>query len=317
MEPIRFQPLYFHKVWGGRALTKFRNDVPEGVIGESWDIACHSKGMSVAVGGTYHGKRLDEIIADMGTVLLGTKIKPNEFPLLIKLIDAKEKLSVQVHPGDDYAQTVENAWGKTEAWYVIAAEPGAHIIVGLQGIYTREKFREEIEQCCLEPYLKSISVKPGDAFFIPSGLVHSIGAGVVIAEIQQNSDITYRVYDYHRGRELHIEKALDVVQLTAIGEKITSAIVQHEGFTKSVLCASPYFCIELYDIIQTYHDNSNPERFFIITCVEGQGELCYGIDEDSLELVQGDSVLVPASLGSYSLEGQMKILKSYVSPAKE
>lgn len=312
MEPIRFQPLYFEKVWGGRAFTKFRDDVPAGSIGESWDIACHSHGMSVAVGGTYHGKGLDEIIATAGAEVLGSKINLKEFPLLVKLIHANEKLSVQVHPGDDYAQQVEDAWGKTEAWYVIAAEPGAQIVVGLQEGCTCEAFQAAAQQGCLEPYLKNIPVKAGDAFFIPSGLVHAIGAGIVIAEIQQSSDITYRVYDYNRGRELHVEKAVDVITLVEIGQKITSEVLQYEGFTKNVLCNSPYFSIELYDITQICHDTSHSERFFILTCVEGNGKLFYGIDGTSLELRQGDSILVPASLGAYSLEGSMKVLKSYV-----
>lgn len=312
MEPIRFQPLYFEKVWGGRGFAKFRDDVPAGSIGESWDISCHSNGMSVAVGGIYHGKGLDEIIATAGVEVLGSKINLKKFPLLVKLIHANDKLSVQVHPGDDYAQQVENTWGKTEAWYVISAEPGASIVVGLQEGCTCQQFQTAVQQGSLDPYLKNIPIKAGDAFFIPSGLVHAIGAGVVIVEIQQSSDITYRVYDYNRGRELHIEKALDVLQLTAIGEKISSEYIKYDGFTKSVLCMSPYFCMELYDIIRTFQEMSNPERFFILTCVEGQGRLFYGLNRASLELKQGDSILVPASLGVYILEGSMKVLKSYV-----
>ena len=199
MYPIKFENLYYERIWGGNGLEKFRDNIPEGVIGESWDIACHKNGTGKVVNGKLKGKGFDEIIKEYGHNLLGNAIDiDKDFPLLIKLITAKDKLSVQVHPDDEYAEKVENDLGKTEAWYVIDAEEGASLIVGTKDC-DKEKFKKAIEDENLEPYLNKIEVKKGDFFYVQSGLVHAICEGILIAEIQQSSDTTYRVYDYNRG----------------------------------------------------------------------------------------------------------------------
>jgi mannose-6-phosphate isomerase len=249
--------------------------------------------------------------------LLGTNMTPTCFPLLIKLINAKEKLSVQVHPDDEYACAVEGTLGKTEAWYVVEAQEGATITVGLKKPCTREEFQRAIEQGCLHQYLNEISVQKGNFFFIDSGTIHAIGAGVILVEIQQNSDITYRVYDYNRGRELHIEKALDVVDLCLMGTKAEGMLEKHEGFSKQRLCSSKYFFLERYEIDTYCQETSDSGRFFILTCVEGDGEVQSNNSCPKVSLRQGESILVPASLGKYTMIGRMKLLKSYIPDEAE
>lgn len=311
MYPIKFHPLYFEKIWGGRDFEKFREQVPEGSIGESWDIASHPNGMSVVANGIYTGMRLDELIHATGEELLGTKMAKGKFPLLVKLINANHNLSVQVHPNDEYAQKAEGGTGKTEAWYVVDAQEGASLIVGFKESFTRSQFLAAMEQGNLEQHLNRIPVKAGDIFLIPSGLVHAIGEGITLAEIQQNSDITYRVYDYNRGRELHIEKALDVIDFTLAGTVEPAAEEMSEGYRKRRLCSTPHFCIELYDVTESCTETSDIERFSIWTCIDGRGEIQYGPQGERTDLRKGDSVLIPASLGQYTITG-VKCIKSYV-----
>lgn len=310
MYPIKFENLYFEKIWGGRDLELFRDNLPDGNIGESWDVACHKNGTSVVANGEFKGKRLDELSKEKGETLIGTRLSKEWFPLLIKLINAKESLSVQVHPDDKYGQEVEGDMGKTEVWYVVEAFEGASLVVGTKKGCTKEQFKTAIESGNLESYMNKVFVKKGEVYFVKSGLIHAIGEGVIIAEIQQNSDTTYRVYDYDRGRDLHIDKALDVVDLNLIGEKSTGVKVEKEGFDKTYLCLCKDFCLEMYNIEEKVEEVSEEERFFVFTCVEGTGEILY---KDGIEKInKGDSVLIPATLGQYTLKGKMKLLKSYV-----
>ncbi|KGN02269.1 mannose-6-phosphate isomerase [Clostridium novyi A str. 4570] len=315
MYPIKFENLYYEKIWGGRDLELFRDDIPEGNIGESWDVACHKNGMSIVKNGEFKGLRLDELIEKEKENLLGTKIDRNWFPLLIKLINAKDKLSVQVHPNDEYAKRVEGDMGKTEVWYVVEAFEGANLVVGTKGKCTKEEFKAAIEEGKLDSYLNRIPVKKGDVYLVQSGLVHAIGEGVIIAEIQQNSDTTYRVYDYNRGREIHVQKALDVIDLNLNGEKNEGVEIKKDGYTKNYLCLGRDFSLELYDIQNSAEEESDLERFFIFTCVEGNGEILYKDGEE--EIKTGDSILIPATLGNYTLKGNMKLLKSYVPDIKK
>lgn len=310
MYPIKFENLYFEKVWGGRDLSLFRDNLPEGNIGESWDVACHKNGTSVVANGEFKGKKLDQLIEEKGYELIGTKISKDWFPLLIKLINAKESLSVQVHPDDKYGKEVEGDMGKTEVWYVVEAFEGANLVVGTKEGCTKEQFKKAIETGNLEPYMNKINVKKGDVYFVKSGLIHAIGEGVIIAEIQQNSDTTYRVYDYGRDRELHIEKALDVVDLSLKGEKSAGIKIEKDSCNKTYLCLCKDFSLEMYNVKTEVEEVSDEERFFVFTVVDGEGEIVYKDGVESLK--NGDSVLIPASLGKYTLRGNMKALKSYV-----
>lgn len=311
MYPIKFENLYYEKIWGGRDFESFRENLPHGDIGESWDIACHHNGMSIVSNGYLKGKTFEELIKEYGTELLGESFENKEFPLLVKLINSKEKLSVQVHPSDEYAKRVENSLGKTEAWYVVDAKPGASLIVGTKNC-DKAIFEKAIREGKTEEYLNKIEVKKGDCFLINSGLVHAICEGVIIAAIQQSSDITYRIYDYGRPREIHVEKSMDVIDfnlkpINASGKKLVSFC----GYEKGILCASEYFTIEKYVVSSEVSENSDINKFFIFTCVDGKGTI---ISEDGtkMDILKGDSILIPAKLGKYTIQGELTLLKSYV-----
>ncbi|WP_343009373.1 type I phosphomannose isomerase catalytic subunit [Clostridium celatum] len=309
MYPIRFENLYYNKIWGGRDFENFRDNMPEGEIGESWDIACHPNGIGIVANGELKGKRFDEIISEFGHDLVGSKVSTENFPLLVKLINSKEKLSVQVHPGDEYAKRVENEFGKTEAWYVVDAKPGAKLIVGTKNC-NKATFAKAIEEGKSEDYLNVIEVKKGDCFLINSGLVHAICEGLIIAEIQQNSDVTYRVYDYGRPREIHVEKSLDVINFDLAAENLSNhEVVEFEGFSKINFCENEYFGMQKFNIKKEWTDCSNEERFFILTCVDGKGTI--EGKEFSEEIKMGYSYLIPAKLGNYSVKGELEVIKSY------
>lgn len=314
MYPIKFENLYYQRIWGGKDLEKFRNNVPKGVIGESWDIACHKNGTGKVANGELKGKSFTEIIDMYGEKLLGKEIKGEKFPLLIKLITAQDKLSVQVHPNDEYANRVEKDSGKTEAWYVVDAAEGASLIVGTKNC-DKETFRKAIDKCELDEYLNKIPVKKGDFFYIQSGLVHAICEGIIIAEIQQNSDITYRVYDYNRGREINVAKALDVIDFSLKGENLKGIEVSKEGYNKTYLCLSNYFTIQKYNIKISAKEKSDEDRFYLFTCVDGNGVIKYNGGEE--KMLMGDSIFIPAYLGKYELIGNFTLLKSYVPDVKK
>lgn len=309
MYPIKFENLYYERIWGGKHLEKFRNNVPEGKIGESWDIACHKNGTGKVENGELNGKTFDEIIEIYGEKLIGKAVDKKEFPLLIKLITAADKLSVQVHPNDEYANRVEKDSGKTEAWYVVDAEEGASLIVGTKDC-NKELFKKAIQDGSLDEYLNKIPVKKGDFFYVQSGLVHAICEGVLIAEIQQNSDTTYRVYDYNRGREIHVEKALDVIDFSLKGENSQGLTIQRDGYDKTYLCLGKYFTIQKYKVNSSIKENSDEERFYLFTCVDGNGVIRYSGGEE--KIFMGDSIFIPATLGDYELVGDFTLLKSYV-----
>ena len=313
MYPIKFENLYYERIWGGKDLKKFRDNVPDGIIGESWDIACHKNGTGKVENGQLKGKTFEEIIKLYGEKFLGSEIDAKEFPLLIKLITAQDKLSVQVHPNDEYANRVEKDSGKTEAWYVVDAEEGASLIVGTKDC-DKETFRKAINEGNLDKYLNKISVKKGDFFYVQSGLVHAICEGVLIAEIQQNSDTTYRVYDYNRGREIHVEKGLDVIDFSLKGENLNGILVQKGGYDKIYLCLGEYFTIQKYKINTSAKEKSDEERFYLFTCVEGNGVIKYADGEE--KILMGDSIFIPATLGEYELVGDFTLLKSYVPNLK-
>jgi len=311
MYPIKFENIYYEKIWGGRDLEKFRQNLPDGNIGESWDIACHQNGTGIVANGELKGKSFNEIIEKYGKELLGKSYKGEMFPLLVKLINSKDKLSVQVHPNDEYAKKYENSFGKTEAWYVVDAKPGSFLIVGTKDC-DKETFKNAIDEGTTEDYLNKIEVKKGDSFLINSGLVHAICEGVVIAEIQQNSDITYRIYDYGRPREIHVKKSLEVIDFKLKAINFSSkALEKFDGYDKGILCKSDYFTIEKYIITKKVEEKSNMDKFFIFTCVDGEGEIISG-NGFKEKIYKGDSLLIPATLGEYIITGKLTLLKSYV-----
>ena len=309
MYPIKFENLYYHKIWGGQELKKFRKNLPEGDIGESWDIACHPNGIGIVSNGIDKGLTFEQLIEKHGQNLIGKKINEEKFPLLIKIITAKDKLSIQVHPDDYYAKKFENELGKTEAWYILDAEEDSYLILGTKNC-DREKFREALKNNDLEKYLNKVKVKKGDFFYVQSGLIHGICEGVTILEVQQSSDTTYRVYDYNRERELHIDKALDVIKFSLCAENIKGIEKKYDKVNITKICEGEFFNIEKYEIFSRIIETSDENKFFLFTCVCGNGKVISGKTE--LDVNYGDSFMIPAALGEYELDGNFTLLKSYV-----
>jgi len=308
--PIIFEPVLKSAIWGGSNLEKFGRAIPPEGVAESWEIAAHPNGSSIVANGAHTGKNLAELTNELGVALIGSNaawaVERGKFPLLVKLLDANRSLSVQVHPKDSYALAHEgNELGKTEMWVVLDAKPGAQIILGVKHGTTPGQFRAGIEQGYLEPYLHYLDVKAGDHVCVPSGSLHAILDGIVIAEIQQNSDTTYRVYDWNRvdshgnARELHIDKAMDVINFEQVEPSLpTAQIKQHQpGIQSTVLCENEYFCTERLQVtagskISGTCDGSSLEVWGVI---EGS------ININSLDLSAVSFCLLPAALGAYEL----------------
>lgn len=306
MYPLKFKPIYFEKIWGGRGLEKFKKDIPRGSIGESWELSCHKNGLSIIENGIYKGKTLKDVIKIEREKLLGRNIDLENFPILIKFISAEDNLSIQVHPDNEYARAVENENGKSELWYILKAEEDSNIILGNKSC-SKEEFKSGIISGDLERYLNVIKVKEGEAYYVNAGLLHAIGNGIVLVEIQKSSDVTYRVYDYNRGREIHINKALDVIKLDLIGERLKESKENFKGYNKINYGHMEYFSVEKYEINNILEEESCEESFYVYICIEGKGVVAYNNNEEWLNC--GEVVLIPATLGKYYISGNLTILK--------
>ncbi|MFN2364143.1 MAG: type I phosphomannose isomerase catalytic subunit, partial [Halarsenatibacteraceae bacterium] len=323
MYPLKFKPIYQEKIWGGRNLgRKFVRELPAGSIGESWEISCHGDDISEVANGDYAGISLKELISRYGDDILGQALSQASgqafkagagfnssavpdagdfFPLLVKIIDARDNLSVQVHPDDEYAAENEaGARGKTELWYILNAEPGARIIYGLKDEIGQEEFMEAVEASRIQETLNEVKVKTGDYFYMPAGTVHAIGEGVMLAEIQQNSDLTYRVYDWDRvdadgnSRELHIEKAFEVIDFTKTfspGETGGKPVlVSNQDFRLSELISTSFFDVNLLEVYKRYQADTEGKRFYIYLNLGSQVTLNYA--GGSMKIAKGETVLI-------------------------
>lgn len=320
--PFKFNPVFKDYIWGGRELEKLGKKLPEGIIAESWEISSHPDGISTIANGEFEGQLLTNIINRFGKEIAGTKLYRPEgkFPLLVKFIDANNKLSVQVHPRDEYAMEHENGeLGKNEMWYILAAKPGARLVYGTRYGVTREGFKRAVEENRIEECLNEVEVYPGDILNIPAGLVHAIGEGIVLAEIQQNSNTTYRVFDYNRTdskgnkRPLHIEKALEVIDFdfNVDGAKTKGLDVRFDSkSSKSYKIANKYFSVEVYDVDGSIEEKADGRKFHIYVFAEGEAEINYS--GGKVQAARGESILIPAALGEYSIKGSFKALKTYV-----
>lgn len=280
-------------LWGGEKLkTKYGKQTDKSPCAESWELSFHKDGLTRLA----DGKTLAETVTEKD---LGENMKNfSFFPILIKFIDAKENLSVQVHPSDEYALKNENSFGKTEMWYIVEAEKGAGIYLGFNRDITKEEYETAIKENRLTELLNFYEVKVGDCYFIPSGTIHAIGKGCLICEIQQNSNLTYRVYDYGRKdkngneRELHIDKALKVTNLNKF-EPITF---------EDCLGKCEYFTVQKYEIDSEWLSFTDEKSFQCLTCVKGNGFI------ENMEIKQGDSYFIPADFKEYILKGKMEII---------
>lgn len=317
--PLKFVPVYKDYLWGGRNLERFGRNLPQGLVAESWEISGHPDGISIVANGELAGLSLPELLVKFGREIIGTKVSEryiNQFPLLIKLIDANEKLSVQVHPGDEYAAVHEGGFGKNEMWYVVSAEPGAAIIYDLVPGTTRETLDAAIREGRIENCLKTVPVVAGDVFYIPAGMVHGLGAGIIVAEIQQSSNLTYRLFDYNRTdakgnkRPLHIEQALEVIDFKSAGQrgKVEGVIKESKpDFLRKELIANEYFEVDICELDGEVVQNTDGQRFFSYTFLEGAGKINHR--GGSVNFKTAESILVPAAVGGYGIEGKAKYLK--------
>lgn len=327
MYPLKFKPVYKDYLWGGRRLESYGKDLPEGITAESWELSCHPNGQSIVKEGKFEGQALADLIQQYPAELLGSAVQGKDlekFPLLVKLIDANQSLSVQVHPNDAYANEHENGeYGKNEMWYIVEAPEGATLIAGVLRGTDKKALAEAIEEGRCEELLQHIPVKAGDVINIPAGLVHAITEGLIVYEVQQNSDTTYRMYDYNRRgadgklRELHIDKALDVTDFTNAGGRVSfqGLTLQKEAgdpLTRRVLVVNRYFAVEEYLLDGKSEFNANGETFCILSNLEGEATIHYGEDK-KVTLSRGETAYIPATLGEWTLEGnKAKIIASYL-----
>ncbi len=305
-------------IWGGTRLPcEWNKCAPDGeTVGESWELTVRKKEMSVIQNGTLAGVTVGELLRDNSSALMGKSTLPNgEFPLLVKFIDAADRLSVQVHPDDAYAARVENDRGKTEMWYIVDADEDAEIICGLADGFDNAAFRDALKNGELMSALKTQKVRKGETYFIPAGLPHAIGKGILIAEIQQNCNLTYRVYDYDRRgadgslRELHINKACDVVR--PFNEREIDAIRYSRGIPASrqdVLADCDYFREETHELCNCTQTLSQNGHLRHLLCIAGDGQI--ECDGTSYPFFRGDSILLPACLENITLMGSGTVLIS-------
>lgn len=306
MPAFKLLPACKDYIWGGQRLkTDFGVRSELEPLAEAWVLSCHPDGPSVLADGPFAGQSLPDYLAAAGSGALGTRCgKFENFPMLIKLIDAKKDLSIQVHPSDAYALAHEGQYGKTEMWVVLDAAPGAGLYYGFKREISREDFARRVEDGTLEEVLHRVAVKAGDVLFIEAGTLHAIGAGLVIAEIQQNSNVTYRVYDYGRlgpdghPRQLHVEQALSV---TNRGPAVLRDFGPHLG-------SCPYFTVDGYT--GSFTGRCTEESFHALLVTEGRGTLDCGEERKPLE--RGMCFFLPAGSGLYQVEGDCRVLDAYI-----
>jgi len=308
--PIKFKPILKEKIWGGKKLHKFLNKQSDkNNIGESWEISDVEGDTSIVINGALKGVRLKELISTYKGGLVGEKVYQqfgDKFPLLIKFIDAKEALSIQLHPNDALAKSRHNSFGKTEMWYVMQADENANLIVGFKEKISPEVYLQHLENKSLIDILNVDVVKKGDVYFIPTGRVHAIGAGVLLAEIQQTSDITYRIYDWDRvdakgnERDLHTLEAIDAIDYKS-EEKYNTDYSKKKN-ESSTIVSCPYFITNILPVKGTVLiDHNDKDSFVIYMCVAGKVEFNYG-NQQSEKLSMGETLLIPASLKEFEIE---------------
>ena len=315
LKPIKLNPEFKEIIWGGNRLKNEYNKVSSlNNIAESWELTIRPDGMNTISGGEFDGLTMQDYIDKNGFSVITNK-EMDRFPLLIKFIDAEDNLSIQVHPDDEYGMKTANSLGKTEMWYIIDAKPDAKLVYGLKEGCTVDILREAISNNTVEDTLNYVPVNKGDVFFIPSGLVHAIGAGILLAEIQQNSNITYRVYDYNRKgkdgkpRELHVNDALNVI-VNRNEEEINKIRFSTNVKNDTTLASCEYFTVDKYTLDGEIQLNTDEKSFNSVLCLDGYGAIKY--NNESFDIKKGDSYFIPANLGNYSINGKLEIIISKI-----
>ena len=308
---LKLNPVFKDYLWGGTKLRDeygFKSDLTK--LAEGWMLSCHKDGQNTVLNGNFEGKTLTEVL-NSNPNLLGENGKKFEyFPILIKIIDAKDDLSVQVHPDNEYAMRVEKEYGKTECWYILDCEDDAELIYGFNRELTSDEFRKAVEENTFLDAVNKVKVKKGDLFFIEAGTLHAIGKDILLAEIQQNSNTTYRVYDYGRvgvdgkPRELHTEKAIDVTSCTppTRGTDPEGELLNCDGFSKQLLTKCSLFNVERVNIQNTYKDVADNKSFVSVLITDGLGKI------DEIEIKKGDSLFIPANYGEFEICGNIEAI---------
>ena len=317
MEMVKLSPFVADNIWGGtRLITEYGIKTDKDPAAEAWVLSCHPAGPSTVLNGKFEGKTSQEVyLADKS--ICGTKGEKYEFfPLLIKFIDAKRDLSIQVHPDDEYAMRVEGEFGKTEAWYILDCEPDAELILGFNRNVTVEEFKKAAQSDAMMDICNRVKVKKGDVFFIESGTMHAICKGILLAEVQQNSNTTYRIYDYGRlgkdgkPRELHVDKAADVTKPCppSIPDSSKREVEKFDNATRSKLTSCDLFTMYELSVNGEYSSVCDEQSFVSLLCLEGSAEI--ECADEKLTMKKGESIFIPANKGKFTINGNVKILET-------
>ena len=318
MEIFKLLPAGKDYLWGGTRLKEeYGKSISLTPLAETWECSTHPDGPSTVAFGTYKGMALSEVLRS-NPEYLGSKVQNGELPILIKLIDAKQDLSVQVHPSDGYALEHEHQNGKTELWYVIDAEEGASLIYGFRHRVTEQILKNAVQTDSLDKHLQKVDVHKGDVYYVPAGTVHGIGSGILLAEIQESSNVTYRVYDYNRldkdgkKRELHFEKAVEVMDMgVAKDVKQTPRMVRYyPGGSREVLCRCKYFEVERIQATKGFSFSVTDRSFQILMCLDGYGQIeTMDAERKPMRFAKGETMFLPARIGRCLVIGDATLLK--------
>ena len=316
--PLQFYPIFKERIWGGTKLkTVLDKNISSDIIGESWELSDVENSISIVSNGAFKGKSLTELIEIYKDDIVGIDVYSkfgNQFPLLFKYLDAREELSIQVHPNDELAKKRHNSFGKTEMWYVLQADPGAKIIVGFKENSSPTEYLYHLNNKSIVSILEEIEVKKGDVFFLETGTIHAIGAGMIIAEIQQTSDITYRIYDFDRVdasgnlRELHTDLAIDAINYQKV-DTFKPYLKNKNQSNEIVNC--PYFTTNSISLNGEMQIKRDKKSFVVYMCVEGSFQII--IENQNYDYKMGDTILIPAAIATYQLTGTASLLEIYIS----
>ncbi len=318
MKLLKLIPASKDYLWGGENLKKDYNKTTDcSPLAESWELSVHPDGPSLIDHPDYKDTNFKQYIEQNPTLLGTNASKFPYFPILTKFIDAKQSLSIQVHPNDEYGQRVEKEFGKTEVWYILDAKEDAYIYYGTNKNITKEEMRQRIEDNTITDVLKKAPVKRGDIAFIEAGTIHAITEGIIILEIQQNSNSTYRVYDFARVgkdgklRELHIDKAIDVSTLTPIeNEVIPCVMTQNDGYQHGIVSYCDYFKVDRYLVDTKVTLTASDDSFIAITFIDGSATI--SANNETYECIKGDTFFAPANLGEVTISGQTEFITAKV-----
>jgi mannose-6-phosphate isomerase len=315
--PLTFKPILKERIWGGNKLKSlFSKDLNSDQIGESWELSTVGNDVSMISNGVYQNLPFTELISEFPKEILGEKVYKQfgfQFPLLFKFLDASEDLSIQVHPNDELAQKRHNSYGKTEMWYIIQADEKARNIIGFKEKSSPEEYLDKLNNKELLSILKEETVQKGDVFFLETGTLHAIGKGIVLAEIQQTSDITYRIYDWDRidnngkPRELHLDLALDAINYNPTPTRLSYTDIENQS---NSIIKSKYFTTSFIPLNGKMEILKNTDSFHVYMCTEGSFSILY--KSEKYDFKKGDTILLPAILNEYTLKGKAELLEVYI-----